>query len=336
LGGKIQNMNYPESQQILEEIKKANKILINCHRSPDPDSVASAISIQLALKILGKDNTLIVCPDDIPENCKFLIGAELIKKENFDNFDFDAFDTFIIADSGNWNQVSGKEKILASKIKKIVIDHHFTNPRYGDLNLLDEKAGSCCGVLFNLFNDWDIAIHPDLATSLLTGIIADTMSFQTDVIGVSAFKNADTLIGLGADRRKIVFNLYMSRSIDEVHLMGEMLSGVQIDIENKFAWVAIPKDIVQKFPKSQNAKSYIAGVFIQSIEGTDFGYVLEEYEGYCSVSLRSRADFDVSKIAEELGGGGHKSAAAFRLTNIGFEDAIKKVLDVARKYAKKV
>lgn len=328
-------MNYPESTKILEEIKKAKKILVNCHRSPDPDSVASAVSMYLILQSLGKNDVTIISPDEIPDNCKFLPNTNLVKVVNFDEFNFDAYDTFVIVDAGNWNQVTGQNKITSSKINKIVIDHHYTNPRYGDINLLDEKTGSCCAVIFNLISDWETNVSSELATVLLTGIIADTMSFQTDVIGSLAFKNADLLVNFGADRRKILFNLYMSRPIDEIHLMGEMLSKAEVDKDDKFTWVAISKDTTKLFPQSHDAKSYVAGAFMQSIKDTDFGFVLEEFEGFCSVSFRSRTDFDVSKVAEELGGGGHKSAAATRLIGIKFEDAVEKVLEACRKYAKK-
>ncbi|QQG42189.1 MAG: bifunctional oligoribonuclease/PAP phosphatase NrnA [Candidatus Woesebacteria bacterium] len=327
-------MNYKQSLEILEEIKKSKKVLVNCHRSPDPDSVGSATSMFLALKELGKDDVTIISPDEIPDNCKFLPNSKSIKVVNFDDFDFSQYDIFIIVDSGNWNQTTGKDNILSSKIRKVVIDHHYTNTKEGDINLVDEKTGSCCALLFKVFSDWKLELTTDLATSLLTGIIADTMSFQTDIIGDSAFSVADTLVKKGADRRNILHNLYMSRPIDEIHLMGEMLTKVTVEEEANFAWVAVPKDLTKNYPGSRDAKSYVAGSFIQSIENTDFGFVLEQFDNYCSVSFRSRNDFDVSKIAEKLGGGGHKSASAARLY-MPFDQAVIKVLETARKYAKK-
>ena len=328
-------MNYPESQLILEEIKKANAILLNCHRSPDPDSVSSALSLYLILKSLGKENVTIICPDEIPFNCKFLPNSDVIKKVDFSEFDFSKFDLFMIADSGSWNQVTGEENISQSNIRKVVIDHHFTNPKFGDLNILDIEAGSCAAVIYKFAKDLEINISIDLAGTLLTGIIADTLSFQTEVIGNSSLMIADDLIKLGADRNKIIFNLYKSKSLDEIHLMGEMLMNTKVDSEFCFAWIAISKEVSQKYPQSKDAKSFISGSFIPSVDGTDFGFVLEESDDYISVSFRTRKDFDVSKIAEELGGGGHKAASAARLLNITFDEAVEKVLAACRKYANK-
>ncbi len=327
-------MNYKESAEILEAIKKGNRFLINCHRSPDPDSFSSALSVFFMLKKLGKDDVTIISPDEVANNCKFLPNSKLIKKVNFDEFDFSKYDTFIIVDSGSWQQVTGQKNILSSNSNKIVIDHHYTNPKFGDLNIVDSDAGSCCAVIYKFIEDINLEIEKELATTLLTGIIADTLSFQTDIIGENAFEIADKLVKQGADRKNILFNLYMSKSLDEVHLMGEMLTSVNIDIEGKFAWSAIPKEISKKYPQSHDAKSFIAGSFIQSIDNTDFGFVLEEKDDFCSVSFRSRTGFDVSKIAEELGGGGHKSAAATRLF-LPFNEAVEKVIQTARKYAAK-
>lgn len=328
-------MNYPESQQILEEIKKAKRILLNCHRSPDPDSVGSALSLYHILQLLGKDDITIICPDEVPFNCKFLANADKIKKVNFDEFNFSNYDLFIIIDSGNWDQITGENNISNSKITKIVFDHHYTNPKFGDTNMLDIDAGSTAAVIANFVNDIDLKIDEVLATSLLTGIIADTVSFQADVIGISSLIIADNLIKSGADRNNIIYNLYRSKSLDEIHLMGHMLSTIKVDTKYHFAWVAISKEISRKYPMSKEAKSSVSGSFIPSVEDTDFGFVLEESEKYISASFRSRNNFDVSKIAEELGGGGHKSAAAARIENVNFEEAVGKVLIACRKYARK-
>ncbi len=328
-------MNYPESQLILEEIKKANKILLNCHRSPDPDSVGSALSIYHLLQLLGKENIKIICPDEIPYNCKFLDYSEKIEKVNFNEFDFSQYDLFIIADSGNWDQVTGKDNIINSNTKKIVIDHHFTNPKFGDINILDTNAGSTAEVVAKFIEDINLKIDKVLATSLLTGVIADTLSFQTDVIGESSLTIADRLIKVGADRNNIIFNLNKSKSLDEIHLIGYLLSHVNVELEYKFAWSSVSKDISREYPMSKEAKSTVAGSFIPAIQDTDFGFVLEESEKYISVSFRSRNNFDVSKIAVELGGGGHKSAAAARIPNSTYEEAVEKVLTACRKYANK-
>ena len=88
-------MNYKESILILEEIKKSEKILINCHRGPDSDSVGSALALQEILQIMEKD-VEVVCPSDIPEDLLFLSEAKNIRRVNFTSFDFSEYDLFLI------------------------------------------------------------------------------------------------------------------------------------------------------------------------------------------------------------------------------------------------
>ena len=82
-------MNYKESTQILKEIKKAKKILVNCHRGPDSDSVGSALAMYGVLEDMGKDVS-IVCPDEIPEDLKFLEKSSLIKKTELEKINLKA------------------------------------------------------------------------------------------------------------------------------------------------------------------------------------------------------------------------------------------------------
>lgn len=329
-------MNYKDSKLVLDIIKKSEKILINCHRSPDPDSVSSALSMAHVLSKLGKNNVTVISPEEIPNNCKFLPDSDKIRKVDFDKFDFENYDLLIILDSGNWDQVTGGDAIKKSKIKVAMIDHHDTNPGYGKPFILDPKASSACEVLERVYEDFGIKFDETLSTILLTGMIADTASFQTEDVTLETLETVTKLVGFGAERSKILFHLYKSKPLDELLLMGEMLSRSTKDEVGAFVWTAIPKSLSEKYPKSHDAKVFIANSFMQSVAGTDFGIVMEEKDEFLSASFRSRTDFDVAKIAEALGGGGHKAAAATRVYGLPFDEAVEKVLQTARKYAKRV
>jgi phosphoesterase RecJ-like protein len=107
-------------------------------------------------------------------------------------------------------------------------------------------------------------------------------------------------------------------------------------IEDSFVWSAISLSTYKDFGEYPYAKEDVANLFFPIVKGTDFGIVMvETNEGVLSVSFRSRSGFDVSKIAEEVGGGGHKAAAGARIEGLPFQDAVNKVLSAARKYATK-
>jgi phosphoesterase RecJ-like protein len=329
-------MNYKESKKILEEIKKAKKILVNCHRGPDSDSVGSALGLSKVLELMGKD-VLIICPGEIPADLKFLSGSEKIKRVDFTSFDFSNYDLFVAIDSSNYTMVSGSKGLKQTKeIPFIVVDHHFSNEGFGKINLVDSKVTSTGELLYKIFEDWNVKLPSDVAECLLTGIIGDTGSFQYQNVGAETLEIAANLIKLGADKDKIIYQIYRNISFSEVKIWGKIIENMQIDREYHFVWSVIPVTIYEDFVSTDSVKEDAANLFFPIVEGTDFGMIMEERENdTLSVSFRSRSGFDVSKIAKEVGGGGHKPAAGARIEGIPYDEAIEKVLAAARKYARK-
>lgn len=329
-------MHYQNSKLILEEIKKVQDIVINCHRSPDPDSVGSALALKNMINAMFPEKKVsVICPDNPPLNCIFLNGFDQIRTVDFSSYDFKRHDLFVLPDSANLSQVvTGEENILQSGIRKIVLDHHLSNSGYGDINLIDVKAGSCGFVLYKFFEDINFKLNIHVAESLYTAIISDTNSFETDEIGDGVFKAVQEMIDLGVDREKIIFHLRKTKSVDQLKLIGLFLKNTKVDQSGLFAYSVLSKKELDGLEDpDSDAKSIVVGTFMQSVENTNFGFVVEEKKDFVSVSFRSRSDFDVSKIAASLGGGGHRSASAARLY-MDFDQALEKILLVSRQHAK--
>lgn len=332
--GTYKIMNYEESSLILSEIKKVQKILINCHRSPDADSIGSALALRSVLVEMGKDVSLI-CPDNISEESKFLNSSDQVTKINYDEYDFSGHDLFMILDSSDWSQVLGlAEKI--PEIKKVVIDHHYTNKGFGDINIVDAKRSSTAEVMYRVFSDWEVNISKEIANDLLAGLIYDTSSLQHPSADKDSAKVFAHLMELGADKNKIILNLYRNIKFEKVKLIGEIIKNMEIDEEARFVWSAIPYEVFTLYPDSSGVKSMAATLYASSIENSDFGLIMiEEKKNFLHVSLRGKEGTDISKIAEQLGGGGHKQAGGAVIKNIPFDQAVLKALEAARKYVKK-
>jgi bifunctional oligoribonuclease and PAP phosphatase NrnA len=329
-------MNYKESGQILEEIKKVEKILVNCHRGPDSDSVGSALAMANVLRSIGKE-VLMVCPSDIPSDLKFLRGSDQIKKVEFSSFDFSEYDLFIALDSSTYSLVSGsKDLVQTEAIPFLVIDHHLSNDGFGNINLIDSSATSTGELLYRVFEDWGVDIDADTAQSLLTAIVGDTGAFQYQNVGAETLEIAAKLIKKGADKDKIISEIYRNIPFQEIKIWGKIIENMEIDKENRFVWSVIRVTEYANFLGTESVKEDAANLFFPIVADTDFGMIMEERtDDTLSVSFRSRSGFDVSKIAKDLGGGGHKAAAGVRLDDVPVEEAVEKVLAAARKYANK-
>ena len=327
-------MNYPESKLILEKVKAAKKILINCHYSPDADSVSSALSFYSVLKEMKKD-AVVYAPGKVPTNLSFLPGIKEIEVKDFEKIDYGAFDLFISLDSSTWVNIVGNDKFMQPNIDMVVVDHHKSNKGYGSINLIDGKCVSTCEMLYLLFEDWDLNINSELATTLLTGIIADSGAFRYPATTSKTLDIASKLMGSGADKDKIVFNLFQTTEFEVYKFWSLALE--KMKKEDNFVWTAVSSDDYLKLGSPLKAKSSFASVFLQNVEDTDFGFILvEERPGLIDISFRSRTGIvDTSKIASEFGGGGHIWAAGARIEGESFKTAVDKVLEAAKRYAKK-
>ena len=138
-------------------------------------------------------------------------------------------------------------------------------------------------------------------------------------------------------REAIMFlDIFRNINFDSVKAMTEITKNMELDKEYRFVWSAVPYETISLYPGSYGIKSMAAGLYASSVEGANFGIIMiEEKKNYLNISFRAKIGFDISKIAEELGGGGHKQAGATVIRNLPFDQAVIKVLEVARKYAEK-
>ncbi|OGM30440.1 hypothetical protein A2630_01815 [Candidatus Woesebacteria bacterium RIFCSPHIGHO2_01_FULL_44_10] len=328
-------MNYSQSKEILEKVKKARKILINCHRGPDSDSIGSALALYQVLEKMGKEVELI-CPSEIPAAVKFMPGIEKIRAEvDFAKFNFSKFDLFFTLDSSNWDMVAGDKNISQPTIPIIVIDHHKTNTKYGEINLVDENVTSVGELLYYVLEDWGAELNKEIATALLVGIVGDTGAFRFPGTGWPTLNVAGKLMKLGADKDEVVFNIYHSSSLELLKFWGEILKVMEIDEIGKFAWSAIPHEKFVELGSIKDAKETAATTFAQIVDTTEFGFIaVEDEKNSLTISFRSRTGFDTSQIALALGGGGHVYASGARITGLPFDQAVEKVLETCRKFAK--
>ncbi|MFH1233683.1 MAG: DHH family phosphoesterase [Patescibacteria group bacterium] len=119
----------------------------------------------------------------------------------------------------------------------INIDHKSTNESFGQINLIELTAVSTSEILFSLFESFSRdLIDEDIATCLLTGIIAETKSFKTPNITPHALLTASQLISMGARREEIVNQLYRSRSLNVLKLWGRVLARLSSTLDNKLVW----------------------------------------------------------------------------------------------------
>jgi len=211
------------------------------------------------------------------------------------------------------------------------MDHHVTNTKFGQINLV-APISSTAEILYELFQTWGIKIDKILANILFFGIFSDTGCFQYPLTSPQTLRTAADLMEKGALPQEAVLYLFRSYNFKTLKYWGKVLENMQVDKSGKFVWAKITKRECEQLGVAATDIEGTSDLFAPVVSGTEFGIILnEESKNLIRGSVRARGNFDVSRLAVELGGGGHKQAAGFSL-NMGIDEAEKKVLEVAKKY----
>lgn len=159
----------------------------------------------------------------------------------------------------------------------INIDHRISNEQYGEINFVDAKASSTAEVLyFFLESLGKNLIDADVATCILTSIIASTKSFQSSNITPKVFSIAAQLVSFGADRQKIIQNIFKNKSLSCLKLWGRALARVKYDHKSKIVWTLVAKDDFLKTNSSAKDLQGIEDELISSVPDAETILILYE------------------------------------------------------------
>lgn len=311
-------MNMDEFKEVALKIKaeidKAQTILLCCHPSVDPDSAGSVLALMWYLESMGKKVIALRGDDELPGGLLLLPGGEKILNKNFTEIDVNDFDLFIATDASAPQQVTKKGKLPDEVLNKtIVIDHHETNIDWGFINCVIKDSPATVQVLYDLFEVWGVEMTPEIAKCLMAGIYADTGGFKYPMTSSHTFEIASKLVTFTPDFSKVIFNLENTYEPENIKYLGLALSLIKTHFSGKVSISPIPVIEREKLGiKYVHTTKMEISNYLKSVVGWEIGAcLLEKDDGTTGISLRTRDSdkWDVSKIAEALGGGGHKAAA---------------------------
>ncbi|MGL5088689.1 MAG: DHH family phosphoesterase, partial [Cetobacterium sp.] len=288
--------------RIKEKIEKSKNIIIAGHINPDGDTVGAGLALLLGLEKKYPEKKIeFVLQDSVPKNISFLKGSEKIKRvEDIINPDYDLA---ILVDSATIDRI-GTVFNLIEDVFKINIDHHISNSKYGNINIVKEIS-STSEMMYTILKELDIEITLEISEAIYLGLVNDTGNFAHSNVTDKTFLVASELMALGVNNNKIVNDFFKTKSFERMKVLGTALSGM-VFIENKKLMYF---NISAKKLKSLNAvKDDTEGVVEELINysGSEVSLFLREDEnGKIKGSLRSKYNADVNKIAALFGGGGH-------------------------------
>ena len=300
-------MSETAIQEIARFLKEHQRILVASHSRPDGDAIGSMLAMGLALSALDKQVSMIGA-DPVPRDYRHLPGAQLIRLVQ--EVPGGGWDGAVILECNDAERtgIQGLQSLFT-----INIDHHASSRDYANLNWVSVSFASVGQMVLRLLDAMDIPVSVDIATNIYAALMTDTGNFVFPSTTPVELMDAARLVQAGAKPAEIAEQIYHSFTPSRIRLLASVLSTMESDDSGRIAWVHMTHDMMESAGALPEETEGIINHLMQ-IESVRLAAFFKQDAGdRYKLSLRSKGDLDVSRIAVRYQGGGHKNAAGFTL-----------------------
>lgn len=287
---------------LIGAIERAQTIAISGHVRPDGDAIGSAMGLYYYLMDNYPDKTVCVYLEDVPDSFAHIRDEESMKRR------CDHYELFIALDSGDVERLGDAGKVMQDCSDYVInVDHHITNTRFGNKNIVDTKASSTCQILFTLMEE--DKINRLTAMALYTGIIHDTGVFKHNNTSYQTMRIAGKLMRKGIAFGEIIDNSFYNKTYKQLQIMGKCLTESRL-LMNGLVIVSVMT--MEDMDFYQAKPSDLDGIIdqLRTTEGVEVAILISERKkDEYKVSMRSNMVVDVASIGQYFGGGGHIKAS---------------------------
>jgi phosphoesterase RecJ-like protein len=290
-------------------LRPARDVTLLAHVAPDADALGSALALGLALHRRGAAvRVAFGAPERVPETLRPLDVAGLIVPPAEVP---PAPDLLVVCDAAEPARLGSLADRLDTAVTSIMIDHHASNPGFGDVRVLDPAVEATVVLVHRVLVAVGAPIDADVACCLYAGLVTDTCGFRT--AGPAAYRLAADLVAAGAQPEPLVRSIMHSHPFAWLPALAGVLAGAVLEPDaaggHGLAHVTVAADVVARF-RPEETDSVIDTV--RTVVEAEVAAVLKQVgPTRFTVSLRSTGLVDVAAAAVALGGGGHRAAAGF-------------------------
>lgn len=315
---------------LIKIIKEKQRFVITTHVNPDGDGLGSEIAFFHLLRKLGKEVSLIN-QDPPPVTYSFLD-----KEKNFCVYNreshhdvFKTTDVLLAIDLSSPDRLGAVEEELKNgHIYSVCFDHHPPINKFADLHVVNENAASIGEMIYDLSKAMGVKLTKAIALGIYVSILTDTGSFKYTNTNSKTHEIAAELLKFGMKPYTIYKTIYENNSYSKILLLGKMLNTFQLDESGKLAWAVVTQKAIQETGYNHGSEDKEGFIdILRSLNGIEAVLMFsEKEEDIIKVSLRSKGNIDVNKVASKFGGGGHPFAAGITMKGERLDPAIQKVL----------
>lgn len=315
-----------ELLQIGKEITARDEFLITAHFSPDGDNIGSCVAVYQLLKNMGK-KAVIINEDPVPDKFRFLLGDDIVINLASD-YPQEKFDNVIILDVGSPARIGTVKNFVAEEAFIINIDHHSSNPRFGDLFVVDNICAAAAQVVYNLIVANDFTLTKRIAEAIYVGILSDTGGFRYSNTDKAVMQTATALMEFDIDASDLMERTFHLNPFQQVLKAGTIIKNTELIYPGPAAILIHDQ---QTNPIQDN--DLILELLNSVKEAAVILFIRVMDDNLIKTSFRSKTDFNVSDFAAKFGGGGHPKAAGLRFdgTLQVYKDTVLKQLEIELK-----
>ncbi|HYR53777.1 MAG TPA: bifunctional oligoribonuclease/PAP phosphatase NrnA [Methylomirabilota bacterium] len=295
------------------------------HKDADGDTLGCSLAFAEALRSAGK-HAWVVIPPPLPQMYAFLPGFEQLDVEPPAGADPELVFFF---DSGNLERSGSSVKQIASHATIVNIDHHPSNSRFGDINVIEPEASAVGQMVMEMLDHFDYAITPTIAINLYVALLTDTGGFRHENTTPRALEDAARLARLGADPGHIATQVYKMRPETTLKLSALALATMRIELEGRLTWAKVTRRMLREAAAVMAESEGIIDT-LNSIAGLELAILFKEVSSdLTKISVRSRGAVDAAALCALFGGGGHIRAAGAEIEK-SMDEAVRLVLSAAK------
>jgi phosphoesterase RecJ-like protein len=296
-------------EALLAKIRQGNRFLLTSHISPDGDSIGSALGLARLLRNMGK-GALIWCRDAVPGVYQTLPGSERIHTGEEAPAGYpERFSAIVALECPSLDRTGIEDHL--GELPILNIDHHLGNQHYGQVNWVDTAAPSVGEMVYRLARSLNARLDEETAHLLYLTIVTDTGGFRFSNATDLAFEACAQLVREGARPDLVSQWIYENRPASMLRLLAEMLPSIELHDGGRIATALVTPEMMKRAGADASDTEGLVD-YPRTIAGVQAVALLRERpDGTTKVSLRSRGEADVEKVARGHGGGGHKNAAGF-------------------------
>ena len=292
--------NYSD---ILQEIKKYDKIVIARHIGVDPDAYASQIALREAIKLT------------FPNKRVYAVGNSSSKFNYFPKLDKmpeELGGLLVVVDTPDKKRVDLPD--MSKFTKTIKIDHHPWIEKFCDMEYIDDKASSASEIILDFINNVGLSMKGEIAEILFMGIVSDTNRFLFSTTSRTFLLVSRLLKNYPMDISKLYENIFL-RPLREIRLQGYIEQNMVVS-QNGLAHIMITNDIINELGVDSGSAGNLVNNLNSISEVLVWVMISEDVKnGLYKFNIRSRGPI-INTIAEKYNGGGHKYAAGARVANM--------------------